>query len=186
VTAENVADSHGISRDAQDEFALESHRRAQAAMEAGRFDEEVVPIEVKARKGAVEFSVDEHVRRDAAQARLTLSSPARANRAPSTPPVPVDRQQEGVLRVTQAPARLPFQPAECLGDLGVELRRTRLVIAHVGHELSPWRRRGPRIRVSVHLRPYDRVRRRAANYWSQCLCAWRSTGSVGWGAALCA
>jgi acetyl-CoA C-acetyltransferase len=49
VTAENVAASHGISRDAQDEFALESHRRAQVAIEAGLFDEEVVPIEVKAR-----------------------------------------------------------------------------------------------------------------------------------------
>ncbi len=49
VTAENVAESHGISREAQDEFALESHRRAQVAIEAGRFDEEVVPIEVKTR-----------------------------------------------------------------------------------------------------------------------------------------
>jgi hypothetical protein len=65
VTAENVAESHGISRDAQDEFALESHRRAQVAIEAGLFDEEVVPIEVKARKGTVEFRVDEHLRRDA-------------------------------------------------------------------------------------------------------------------------
>ena len=51
VTAENVAESHGVSREAQDEFALESHRRAQVAIEAGLFDEEVVPIEVKARKG---------------------------------------------------------------------------------------------------------------------------------------
>jgi acetyl-CoA C-acetyltransferase len=76
VTAENVADSHGISRDTQDEFALESHRRAQAAMEAGRFDEEVVPIEVKARKGAVEFSVDEHVRRDASLETFAKLKPA--------------------------------------------------------------------------------------------------------------
>ena len=76
MTAENVADSHGISRDAQDEFALESHRRAQAAMEAGRFDEEVVPIEVKARKGAVEFSVDEHVRRDASLETFAKLKPA--------------------------------------------------------------------------------------------------------------
>jgi acetyl-CoA C-acetyltransferase len=49
VTAENVAESHGVSREAQDEFALESHRRAQVAIEAGVFDEEVVPIEVKTR-----------------------------------------------------------------------------------------------------------------------------------------
>ena len=65
VTAENVAESHGISREAQDEFALESHRRAQAAVDGGRFDEEIVPIEVKSRKGSVEFKVDEHFRRDA-------------------------------------------------------------------------------------------------------------------------
>ena len=64
VTAENLAKSHGISREAQDEFALESHRRAIAAIEAGRFEEEVVPVEIKSRKGAVEFKVDEHARPD--------------------------------------------------------------------------------------------------------------------------
>jgi acetyl-CoA C-acetyltransferase len=57
VTAENVAEAHGVSRDAQDDFALESYRRAQVAIEAGRFDGEVVPIEVKARKGTIEFRV---------------------------------------------------------------------------------------------------------------------------------
>jgi acetyl-CoA C-acetyltransferase len=76
VTAENVADSHGISRDAQDEFALESHRRAQAALEAGLFDDEVVPIEVKARKGTVEFKVDEHVRLDASLETFSKLRPA--------------------------------------------------------------------------------------------------------------
>jgi acetyl-CoA C-acetyltransferase len=76
VTAENVAESHGISRDAQDEFALESHRRAQVAIEAGLFDEEVVPIEVKARKGTVEFRVDEHLRRDATLETFTKLKPA--------------------------------------------------------------------------------------------------------------
>jgi acetyl-CoA C-acetyltransferase len=65
VAAENVATSHGISRGAQDEFALESHRRAQAAIDAGVFEEEVVAIEIKTRKETVEFRVDEHVRRDA-------------------------------------------------------------------------------------------------------------------------
>jgi acetyl-CoA C-acetyltransferase len=76
VTAENVADSHGISRDAQDEFALESHRRAQAALEAGLFDDEVVPIEVKTRKGTVEFKVDEHVRLDASLETFSKLRPA--------------------------------------------------------------------------------------------------------------
>jgi acetyl-CoA C-acetyltransferase len=76
VTAENVADSHGISRDAQDQFALESHRRAQAALEAGLFDDEIVPIEVKARKGNVEFKVDEHVRLDASLETFSKLKPA--------------------------------------------------------------------------------------------------------------
>ena len=47
VTAENLAKSHGISREAQDEFAVESHRRAVAAIEAGRFEDEIVPVEIK-------------------------------------------------------------------------------------------------------------------------------------------
>jgi acetyl-CoA C-acetyltransferase len=76
VTAENVSESHGISREAQDEFALESHRRAQAAIDAGLFDEEVVPIEVKVRKGTVEFKVDEHVRRDATIETFAKLKPA--------------------------------------------------------------------------------------------------------------
>jgi acetyl-CoA C-acetyltransferase len=76
VTAENVAESHGISRDAQDAFALESHRRAQAALEAGLFDDEVVPIEVKSRKGTVEFKVDEHVRHDASLETFSKLKPA--------------------------------------------------------------------------------------------------------------
>jgi acetyl-CoA C-acetyltransferase len=76
VTAENLADSHGISREAQDEFSLESHRRAQAALEAGRFDEQVVPVEVKGRKGTVEFKVDEHVRLDASLETFSKLRPA--------------------------------------------------------------------------------------------------------------
>jgi acetyl-CoA C-acetyltransferase len=76
VTAENVAESHGVTRQAQDEFALESHRRAQVAIEAGLFDEEVVPIEVKARQGSVEFRVDEHLRRDATPETFAKLKPA--------------------------------------------------------------------------------------------------------------
>jgi len=76
VTAENVAESHGVSREAQDEFALESHRRAQVAIEGGLFDEEVVPIEVKARKGSVEFRFDEHLRRDATLETFAKLKPA--------------------------------------------------------------------------------------------------------------
>ena len=76
VTAENLARSHGISREAQDAFAIESHRRAIAAIEAGRFEAEVVPVEVKGRKGTVEFKVDEHARRDVSFETLAKLKPA--------------------------------------------------------------------------------------------------------------
>ena len=76
VTAENLAKSHGISREAQDEFAVESHRRAIAAIEAGRFDEEIVPVEVSARKGTVEFKVDDHARPDVSLETLGRLKPA--------------------------------------------------------------------------------------------------------------
>lgn len=76
ITAENLAESHGISREAQDEFALESHRRAVAAIDTGRFEEEVVPVEIKARKETVEFKVDEHVRRDASLEAFAKLKPA--------------------------------------------------------------------------------------------------------------
>ena len=66
VTAENVAERHGISRDDQDALALESHRRASAASKAGHFKQQILGIEVKSRKGATVFDTDEHVRHDAA------------------------------------------------------------------------------------------------------------------------
>jgi acetyl-CoA C-acetyltransferase len=65
VTAENVAERHGISRDDQDALALESHRRASAASKAGYFNDQILGIEIKSRKGAVVFDADEHVRHDA-------------------------------------------------------------------------------------------------------------------------
>jgi acetyl-CoA C-acetyltransferase len=62
VTAEAVAAQYGITREAQDAFAVESHRRAVAAINDGRFKEQIVPVEVKTRKGPVIFDTDEHVR----------------------------------------------------------------------------------------------------------------------------
>ena len=65
VTAENLAESHDISREQQDEFSVESHMRAARAQEQGLFDEEIVPVELKSKKGTSEFTRDEHVRPDA-------------------------------------------------------------------------------------------------------------------------
>jgi acetyl-CoA C-acetyltransferase len=64
VTAENVARRHGIERQAQDELALESHRRAARATAEGRFREQILPIEIKRRSGTVTFDTDEHTRPD--------------------------------------------------------------------------------------------------------------------------
>src|SRR6267142_2405866 len=62
-TAENLARQYQIDRDAQDEFALRSQQRAQAAIESGRFDDELVRLGVKGRKGeVVSFTRDEHAR----------------------------------------------------------------------------------------------------------------------------
>ena len=60
VTAENVAAEHDITREQQDAFAMESQRRAAAAIAAGYFTDQIVPVEVKSRKGMVAFDTDEH------------------------------------------------------------------------------------------------------------------------------
>ncbi len=65
VTAETVASRCGISREAQDTFAVESHRRAAAAIAGGHFKDQILPIELKSKKGTVNFDTDEHVRSDA-------------------------------------------------------------------------------------------------------------------------
>ena len=62
MTAENVAEKYGISREDQDAFALESQRRAKQAWETGKFDEQIVPIEVQKKKETFVFSKDEHMR----------------------------------------------------------------------------------------------------------------------------
>ncbi|HEY4805693.1 MAG TPA: beta-ketothiolase BktB [Paraburkholderia sp.] len=65
VTAENVAKKFGITREAQDALALESHRRAERAIAEGRFKDQILPISIKSKKGDVVFDADEHVRHGA-------------------------------------------------------------------------------------------------------------------------
>ncbi len=65
VTAENIAAKFGITRELQDELALESHLRAANAIRQGHFDSQLVPIMLKSKKGEIEFKADEHVRMDA-------------------------------------------------------------------------------------------------------------------------
>ncbi|MBT9331694.1 acetyl-CoA C-acetyltransferase [Paracidobacterium acidisoli] len=78
MTAENVAEKYGISREEQDEYALRSHQKAAAAWREGRFDSQVVPVEIPAKKKgpAVIFDRDESVREDATIEALRALKPA--------------------------------------------------------------------------------------------------------------
>ena len=75
VTAENVAERFGISRAEQDELAMASQHRAAAAIDEGRFKSQIVPVEIKTRKGVVLFETDEHVRRDVTADALAKMKP---------------------------------------------------------------------------------------------------------------
>src|ERR1700734_1003590 len=77
ITGENVAEKHSITREMQDAYALSSHKKATAAWKEGRFDAEVVPVNVPGKKGAVTvFSKDESVRDDASKEALAALKPA--------------------------------------------------------------------------------------------------------------
>jgi acetyl-CoA C-acetyltransferase len=75
-TAENVARQWQISREMQDALAVESHHRAAAAIAEGRFKTQIVPIDVKTRKGVTRFDTDEHVRGDTTMESLAALRPA--------------------------------------------------------------------------------------------------------------
>ncbi|MBL4899620.1 MAG: beta-ketothiolase BktB, partial [Colwellia sp.] len=76
ITAENVAEKWGITREEQDAAAVESHNRAQRATEEGRFTDQIVPVELKSRKGVVQYTTDEHIRLDCTMADMAKLRPA--------------------------------------------------------------------------------------------------------------
>ena len=76
ITAENLVTKWGISREEQDAVAVESHRRAAAAIAEGRFKSQIVPIVKKTRKGEVSFDTDEHVKPDTTMETLGKMKPA--------------------------------------------------------------------------------------------------------------
>jgi acetyl-CoA C-acetyltransferase len=76
ITAENVAALYKISREEQDAFAAESQRKALAAIEAGYFREQIVPVEVKGRKGVTLFDTDEHPKAGTTVESLATLRPA--------------------------------------------------------------------------------------------------------------
>ena len=76
ITAENVAAKWGITRQAQDELAVQSHQRAAAAIAAGYFKEQILPIENKVRGQTVIFDTDEHVKAETSVEKLAKLRPA--------------------------------------------------------------------------------------------------------------
>jgi len=70
ITAENVAERHQVTREDMDALAVTSHQRAARAQAEGRFKEQILPIEIKTRKGIVVFDADEHVKGDTNMATL--------------------------------------------------------------------------------------------------------------------
>jgi acetyl-CoA C-acetyltransferase len=83
-TAEELARRYEISRDEQDEYALRSQQRAAAAIDSGKFDQEVVPLQLKTRKGEVTFARDEHPRANTTSEDLKKLAPVFAKQGTVT------------------------------------------------------------------------------------------------------
>ena len=75
ITAENVAEEYNVTREEMDAFALRSQQRAVAAIDAGKFKEEIIPVTVKGRKGETVYDTDEYPRRDASLESLAKLKP---------------------------------------------------------------------------------------------------------------
>ena len=129
VTAENVAAEHQITRDQQDAFAVESQRRAAAAIEAGHFRSQILPIEVKVRREMVAFDTDEHPK-----AGTTMDSLAKLRPA---------FQKDGTVTagnasgINDGAAALVLASAEAAEAAGLKPRARLLGYAHAGvrHEV---------------------------------------------------
>lgn len=76
ITAENVAEQWGLTREMQDEFAVNSQKKAQAAIESGRFKDEIVPVVIKGKKGDIVFDTDEHPKFGTTMEKVAKLKPA--------------------------------------------------------------------------------------------------------------
>ena len=124
ITAENLAERGSISRERQDEFAVESHRRAAVAREEGRFDRQIVPVPVRVKRDMVEFVRDEHIREDASLEAMGRLKPA--------------FKQDGTVTagnasgMNDAGAALVLMHADRAAELGVKPRARILAYASCG------------------------------------------------------
>jgi acetyl-CoA C-acetyltransferase len=125
VTAENLAERMSITREEQDAFAVESHRRASAAQAAGRFDGEIVPVEVRVKKDLVAFDRDEHIRHEVDQASMA-KLPAIFKREGGTVTA------GNASGMNDAGAALVLMSAERASELGAPVRARVLAYASCG------------------------------------------------------
>lgn len=125
VTAENVAARFGISRNDQDALAVASHQRAAAAIAAGYFKDQILPVTLKTRKGEVVFDTDEHVRGD-----VTLEGLAKLK--------PVFQRENGTVTAGNASglndgaAALVLMQADTAARRGVKPLARLVAYAHAG------------------------------------------------------
>ena len=151
VTAENVAKRYNISREAQDELSLESQRRAARARAKGYFAEQIVPVEIRTRKGLISFEADEHIREDVSLEQLSGMKPIFQKENGSVTPGNASGLNDGasalVLAEEQAVKRHNLTPmARLVGyaHAGVEpeymgigpIPATRLVLERTGLSLA--------------------------------------------------
>ncbi len=123
VTAENVSDERQISREDQDAFALESQRRAAAAQEEGRFDSQIVPIEVKRKRETVAFARDEHPKETTLEALAGLRPAFRKDGTVTA---------GNASGINDGAAALVFARAGAAERLGLKARARVLGYAHAG------------------------------------------------------
>ncbi|MCL2567292.1 MAG: acetyl-CoA C-acetyltransferase [Alphaproteobacteria bacterium] len=76
ITAENIAEKHGLTREEQDAFAFASQQKAIAAQDAGLFKDEIIPVVIKGKKGDVVVAIDEYINRDTTLEKLAKLNPA--------------------------------------------------------------------------------------------------------------
>ena len=116
ISAEVIAEEWGLTREELDAYSLESHRRAVAAIDEGRFEHEIVPIETGAAGAAVLFAVDETPRRDTSLEKLPRFSP-RSRPTASSPPGTRARSSTGRPRCSSRAARPSSDSSSRLGPL---------------------------------------------------------------------
>jgi acetyl-CoA C-acetyltransferase len=126
VTAENIASQYGFTREQQDQFAVESHRRAASALEKGFFRSQIAPVEIDNKKGTEHFVTDEHVRRDANLSDLAKLKPVFKKEGTVTP--------GNASGINDAGAAIVLMEAKAASRAGVKPMARLVAYAHAGVE----------------------------------------------------